>query len=94
MAKDDWGKRYHEPREEAVEKFLDSSSTFDKYSGHGREEDQFYSQIAELVSEGWDFYGSDHYTGSIDTIKWLKKTGYKVKVITKGTRVLIFTKHR
>jgi FMN phosphatase YigB (HAD superfamily) len=86
-------KVYHIPRTEAVEKFIENSKYYgDRYLSR-KEEESFYLDIMELASD-WELWHLEDYSDAIDTLKFLKKRGYKVKVINKGNQVLIFNKRR
>jgi hypothetical protein len=86
-------KKYHEPKREAVERFIDSSPAYDDKS-YRFNENEFYLEITELAEAGWDFYRIVDYHRANESIRYLKGQGYKVKVINKNRKVLIFYRRR
>jgi len=85
-------KQYHIPRDEAIEKFIDNSESFDSNRLTDAKETEFVTELLELGAEGWDIWQVVYYSYALDTIKYIKKQGYKVKVINKDTKVIILYK--
>lgn len=87
-------KEYHIPRDEAIERFIDNSKTYgdDRFITQKDEENLYYDLLG-LGDSGWDLWTVTYYNAAIGVIKWIKKSGYKVKVINKANRVIILYKN-
>lgn len=87
-------RQYHIPRDEAIERFLDKSKTYedDKFITQ-KDEVNLYYDLLGLGNADWDLWTVTYYSSAIGVIRYIKKTGHKVKVINKGNRVIILYKH-
>lgn len=87
-------RNHHIPRDEATERFIDNSIAYkdDKFISHA-DENNFYLNLLEFGATDWDLWTVTHYSDAVGVIRWIKKSGYKVKVINKGNRVIILYKN-
>lgn len=94
----------YDPSENTVWRYLDNYAEDSEKQPIGRGyhldpkrlEENFYSNIMEYAIDGWGFYGVEDYgyNSAMKTIQELKRSGRKVKAVVRGSKVLIFTKHK